>query len=415
MGSTRPLLPLLQRLPGWILRQPREAWLVRRALRRIRATAGRPATPRLAVLVSESVGTRICKIGYGLKSAGWKTVLLHRRAPPADPGKCFDELRRYETPAEALVLATDYRPVAFHVFANWNYNAAALFVRHRPGRIIFDDYDVLVGTLRDNYTRAYQREIRLERFCLEGADGHCCRDLELRCAKRADYRLAGKRVLLHDCCWGNHRPQQVRRVQPEAGFHIVNCGNVPIGTQREWSLHQEELSGVTRRLLAQGLCTPSVHFHIYTTTGAWSGADRRGKTPSANVEGVPMFVTLHDPVRPDELPAALQQYDAGLYDVAVGANPPTYNEWKFRYTSGNRVFDYLDAGLPVVVHGCAFMEFVVKRVGADILLDAPLNAAARAYLRREDTTTIRRRASEGSARFAIARHIPRLIALYESR
>jgi hypothetical protein len=366
------------------------------------------------VLVSERVDTRICKIGYGLKSLGWKTILLHRRALPANPRKCFDEWRRFETPAEALLLATEYRPAVYHVFANWNYNVATLFVRHKPGKIVFDDYDVLVGTLHDNLTRAYWREIRLERICLEGADGHCCRDLETRCAKRAGYRMPGKRVLLYDCCWGNHAPANVSRAQPEAGFHVVNCGNVPIATERDWSVHKEELAGVARRLLADGLTAPSIHFHIYTTSDVWPGAAREGAAEKATVDRVPVFVQLHDRVRPDELPATLQRYDAGLYDVTVGANPPTYNHWKFAYTSGNRVFDYLDAGLPVIVHGCKFMEFVVHRARADIRSGAHLTAEAGQFLRREDTGGLRRRAIAGSASLAIARHIPKLVALYES-
>ena len=100
MGPTRKLIDTLMKLPAWALRQPRERWLVHQAVGRIRATAGEPVTPRLVVFVTESVGSRIAKLGYGLKSIGWRVVLLHRREPPRHPGKCFDELHRYATRSE---------------------------------------------------------------------------------------------------------------------------------------------------------------------------------------------------------------------------------------------------------------------------------------------------------------------------
>jgi hypothetical protein len=411
VGATLHVLRTLLKVPRWALGQPREFWLTRQAVGRIRAQSGAPVTPKLVVFVSESAGSRLCKIGCGLRGLGWRVVLIHRRDLPPNAGRYFDETRRYATPAEALLLATEYRPVAYHVFANWNFNAAARLIRHRPGRIVFDDYDVLVGTLRPNIARGYLREIRLERFCLENADGHCCRDLEMQCAKRAGYRLRGRRLLITDCCWGDAPGARPPRAEPVDGFHVVNCGNVMVATEREYSVHRKELIALAARLRVQGLSAASLHFHVYSTSGIWSRAPRSASLDEATAT----WLHLHEPVAPDELQAVLMRYDAGLYHVGIGDDPPTYNRWKFVYTSGNRVFDYLDAELPVIIHGSTFMEFLVRRAGADIRVESsPLREAARRFLRREDTASLPRRAAAGRTMFAIARHAPRLAAFYES-
>jgi len=414
MGASLHLLHTLLKVPRWAMRQPRERWLVHRAVTRIRAARGEPVVRGLVVLVTESVGSRICKVGYGLKSLGWRVVLVHRNNLPANAGRCFDEMRRYATPAEALWLAAHFRPVAYHVFANWNFNAAALLIRHQPGKMVFDDYDVLVGTLAEDFSRAYHREIRLERFCLENADGLCCRDLETQCARKAGYSLRGRRLLLLDCCWGGQVESPAPLASRGHGLHIVNCGNIPLATRAEYLVHQQELGALAATLTAQGLAAESIRFHAYPTSSVWRGASRNETGERLAGGAVPAFFHLHDPVPPDELPRVLSQYDAGLYHVGIGANPPTYNRWKFAYTSGNRVFDYLDAGLPVVIHGCKFMEFLVRRAHVDIGIEAPQSVAAHQFLRRENTEALRRNAFLASSRLAITQHIPKLAAFYES-
>lgn len=407
------LLKLLRRAK-WCLIQPREQWLAHRSVQRIRLAAGQPITPQLAVLVTDSVNSRVCKIGYGLKYLGWRTVLLHQRALPTNPGQCFDECQSYATPSEALHLATRFRPVAYHVFSNWNFDVATLLIRHKPGKIVFDNYDVLAGTLLKNFAHIYHREIEQERFCLENADGLCCRDLESQCVKRSGYRFGGRRILIMDCCWGGLPMSPKFPSRRDSGFHVVNCGNIPIGTESEWVIHQKELSGVAKALIGQGLLAQSIHFHIYPVHGAWTGAKRESTVDAGTSNGISIFFHLHDRVPPDQLQGTLMQYDAGLYHVLVGANPPTYNHWKFVYTSGNRVFDYLDAGLPVIIHGSKFMEFVVRRAGVDIRVEEQLSGQARRYLRGENTESLRQTASRASSRLAITRHIPKLAAFYES-
>jgi hypothetical protein len=123
---------------------------------------------------------------------------------------------------------------------------------------------------------------------------------------------------------------------------------------------------------------------------------------------------MHEWIQPDELPSRLAQYDAGLYTFMLSMDPPTYNHFKFAYTSGNKVFDYLDAGLPVIIYGSKFMEYLMRRARVDIRMEAQLTVDARRYLEGQDPWTLRRNAAQASSRLAVTKHVSRLAAFYES-
>jgi len=397
----------------WVLRKPLEWWFLYRAWARLRGSEDGHRAPRTVVFVVDSVSSRACKLAYGLKSIGWKVTLLHRGDLPADPVRYFDKTVRFACAAEALFLATRYRPVAFHVFSNWNFDAAVLLVRHRLGKIVFDDYDVLGGTLLPHFAHRFRKAIKLERFVLENSDGLCCRDLETQAVKRAGYRFRGRRLLLLDCCWGGHPPDTVKASRAMPGFHIVNCGNMSVGTLGEYLVHRQELVALAGRLVAKGLAGRGIHFHDYPVHGFPAEAlDLEGQR--TEVAGVSVQFHLHQRVSPDRLTEELSQYDAGLYHTGLDADPPTYNHLKFIYTSGNRVFDYLDAGLPVIIHGSRFMEQVVGRAGADVRIESQLSPAALAFLRSGESDFFARQAARAREWLAVSRHAGKLAAFYGS-
>lgn len=414
--SPRRAIRRIINLPDRFRNHVRNHRLLRSAIKRIPVISVQPATPQLVVFVADLVGSRVCKIAYGLKSIGWRIVLLHQGDPSEWSKKCFDKMLRFSSPAEALFLATQFRPVAYHVFSNWNFEVAFLFVRHRPGKIVFDDYDVLAGTLQDNFARPFRRLIEKERFCLENADGLCCRDLETQSVKRQlGYRFRGKRILLWDCCWGDLQLSTSSSRNGTDDFHIVNCGNIPVRTEKEFTVHTEELTQLARTLVNKGLRAQRLHFHTYPTGPIWHGAARNGSEECVNLNNLSVLFHLHNAVPAEELPREFVQYDAGLYHFAIGAVPDTYTQWKFAYTSGNRVFDYLDAGLPVIIHGSRFMEFLTRRARVDIRIEAELSSAAREYLRRTpDGDSLRQNAATARSRFSITNYVAKFGIFYES-
>jgi len=379
-----------------------------------RRAAQKPREPKLVVLVADLAGSRVCKIGYGLKLSGWRVILLHRGEPWSQPAKCFSQTCRYRSPIGAVLLAARFNPVAYHVFSSWDFEVASLFVRHKPGRIVFDDYDVLSGVVQDGLSRRLLYQIAQERACLENADGICCRNLLTQVPKRQlGYRYKGKRILLVDCCWDDEPRALSERDNHPGEFHIVNTTYVPLQTDGDVETHMHELGGLVVGLIAQGATARNFHFHLYTPPNVWSGAEE--KVVSTNVESADarLFIHVHHPVPPDELGRECARYDAGLYHHRIPLNTWAYNQGAHRFAMGNKIFDYLDAGLPVIISDTKFPVFVLRRFGVDICVDNGGSDRARAYLQRP-SPDLRRAALRARSSLAVVKHVPRLGLFYES-
>lgn len=136
---------------------------------------------REVVFVGDLQRSRQAKIARGLREAGWRTVLLKKNAPNSIMKTCFNEVRAYRDEQEALALAHTYTSRAFHVFSIRSEKTSVALIRHKPGPIVCDFWD-LGTTLHDP---GAEREVPDQRFCLENADALCSRDFRPQWLKRA--------------------------------------------------------------------------------------------------------------------------------------------------------------------------------------------------------------------------------------
>ncbi len=322
----------------------------------------RPADDRLVVMVSDYPGSREAKMGLALQSAGWQTVLLHRTAATFDTSHYFHIARTYGDAWEALRLACDYSPVVYHVMVNSDYRVAEHFLRHRPGVVVVDSYDLMAGMYTAEAHAAHpewQDEAQRERYCLERADGVCCRSEE------ADY-LAGslgyqyrRQVLFPDYCW--NEPLPLKRSGDER-LHIAYVGKVA----NEVEQRDPFAASGYRMWLAKAMSEQGLHFHLHPSVDAMGGAFDEVYAEYRELERTTQLFTLHRPVTPDRLVGVLSQYDLGIHVFNEFAAPPSghdvFEPAKFRYSSANKLFDYIDAGLPIV-HNLIPDSFQARIVG----------------------------------------------------
>lgn len=366
-------------LPGFI----RKLVILKIRIRAIRAgknAACRPLTPRQVVFVSDFPCSREAKLAYGLQQVGWEVILLYGKGPNFDAIKYFKEIQQYRNRWEALNLAARYTPVVYHVFSRWYFDTAATLVRYRPGKIVFDDYDVMAGMLTEEHLDKYNNREKLEqeRYCLENADGLCCRSLETQYAKRhLGYRFRGKRLLLLDCCWADGVCSYPPAAVQEGDLHVAYSGNLPVADPAD----PEDISENIHYEVAALLSRHRVHYHVYPS-------DRRLAEMCAPrilnylaAHGDPSYVHIHEPCSADDLTAELSHYHCGLHVLPLNVEGymRQYTQEKFRYSTTNKIFDYLDAGLFVVIHPGAFQRFLVRRyrVGSSVSRVSELVSALR--------------------------------------
>ena len=370
----------------------------------------------IVVLVVDLVWPRNCKIGYGLKSLGWHVVLLHKSPlTVANTAQCFDEIHTYTNPQEALELARRFHADIYHVFSHWGFDTAAYLLKSGLTPIIFDDYDILSGVARKDYIdKNYPGQIELERYCIENANGICCRDLLLQKAKHTlHYQTAGRVIYFPDYCWDMPFVPLPSDHDMDKGLHIAYVGGIAI----------EKHAGVPSPRnsfylldFAGKLAQRHIHFHMYPVPLAHvvQNFDDIFSDHLALARNTPFF-HMNRSLPSDRLITELSRFDLGLLSIWRGMEytNPAYEPVIFSHSDSNKNYDYIDAGLGVVT--CDSLRLQRRYLGRkNICVSSYLDDVIETI----DATPqmfwegLKDRVKQARACFSIKRHMPRLTAFY---
>lgn len=316
-----------------------------------------PHTPKQVVFISERPTVRVSKIAYGLKNAGWHVILLHQMPLVfAAESKYFDEVLQFNNPLEVLKLAKSYNPVAYHVFASWQFNVAELIIRHKPGKIVYDDYDVLLENYKEG--SIHPETLQQERYCLENADALCIRNSAYQTAKHS----LRKRKLIYfmEYCWDlKDLHNEYMEHSNKDGFHLVYVGNFSIE-----KIHGNDGSGMLK--FAQKMAQKKIYYHLYPVM--WPGKFEDAFSDHLALARETPYFNIHHSLPPEDMVREIAQYDFGLFnawDFPADTNT-TYLPHLIYKCVANKMFDYIDAGLGVLVLKGSFAEWMLKRYGVGI-------------------------------------------------
>ncbi len=382
-----------------------------------------PSQLRQVVVVSDAPRSREAKICYALSRAGFETVLLCKRMPSFNAQAVVSELCLYEHEWQALRIASEFNPIAFHCMANSDYRTAELFVRHRPRKVVVDSYDLIAGMYTDEFfasSPSYEMEIARERFCLEHADGLCCRSPEIEHLETNLGYHCAPRLFLPDGCW--NRPV-IPRQRNDGAIHIAYVGGLTPESSCEGVVEEGH-----RLWLAKAMHDQAIHFHLFPATSLCGDAFEQGFEPYRRLERSGPYIHLHATAPADLLIERLSAMDFGIF---------VYNEFvpecggkrycaaettrrlasaKLKLCTSNKFYDYLDAGLPVIhnaVEG-GNLAAIVSRFGAGIdVSDAPLSEWGQLF-RDVDNELLRQKTIEAREAYGIADHGSKLANFYES-
>ena len=372
------------------------------------SAAKQPRNPKQVVFVADWPRSREARLAYGLKKAGWDVILLYKNQPTFDPAGYFSRIHQYKDPVDALSLATSYTPVVYHVFSNWDFTSALAFIIYKPGKIVFDDYDVFAGMLKkDKLNEQDLIKLDMERLCLENADGLCCRSLETQYAKRKlGYSYRGKRIFFPEYCWNlnNHNNGK----SDINSFVIANVGNLYIDKHR----HLDDPNNY-HLYLALIFAKNNIASYLFKTH-----LNYRDVSFVNNVTGNNPLIKISQ-VSYEKLMDELYHFcDAGLIcappDITASEHE-LYSQNKRNYAIGNKAFDYIDAGLTVIMDTeNKFLFWFIKRYHKVIDFSVFMSDIDK-YL-----GLIRAWQSAGSGELlhasqvlSVSRHIPRLTRFYE--
>jgi hypothetical protein len=382
-----------------------------KAVRAARLNRRRTPSAREIVFVADQPTPRDAKVSQALRDKGWRTVLLLRKTPAFDPSSFFDQVVTFRDAWDALLKASGFTPLAYHVVACWSFRTAATLIRYRPGKMVFDNTDQLGGMVRPEYLRwTFPWQLGLERFCMENADGLRCRDLAPAFARRKlGYKIRGKTLYFPDFGWGKATGAAERPLDGR-GVSVAFCGGMAVekvSKEDRYNLYLE---------VAKAISAGGVPFHLYATVGLTPGGFEDTFSDYLDWSRRCPDLHVHRPVPPQLVATELSKYSFGLYvwgdPLHLGEDSPIHMPCRKEVTMGSRFYDYVEAGMHIVSHDGRLASWIVRRYGLGFQASRELFTQPRAWLMEQSGRVKRRPGIEQD--WVMSRHVGRLETFYRS-
>ncbi|WP_376984642.1 putative sugar O-methyltransferase [Bosea sp. R86505] len=306
--------------------------------------------PKTVVFVTPLLRPREIKMASGLRSHGWKIVLLYRQTTPFDPSNFFDLAIKLPDEAAMHRVAKILEPRLCHVFSGAVDEGILRFCRDKPSLVVVDLNDIFCPSLFNYLHERFEPT----RECLDLADGLVCRDLQPKVAQRLDrYNLPSNILMFPEYPWIDGPAAAGAKPKGDpAEVSVVSVGTFTLETQG--MLDSAYLK------MARMLAEQKIHFHIYPH---WFYRDAPGSSfrfdPDKDfadflaLERETPYVHLHDSLPVEELARELPQYDFGIVAggcEALGQKLGFLTENYMQSCYSGRIADYLDARLPVIIN-----------------------------------------------------------------
>ena len=223
------------------------------------------------------------------------------------------------------------------------------------------------GMIRPEFIRRPKQAYALERACFEEADHVCARSLEPLYLRRECGYILPPTTYFPEYCWSTPPQRKPRSIAPDEELHIVYAGGVhPENRVDPIIASYAQYIEIGRCLAAQ-----RIHLHIYPTPNPYRDAifetyyDLYIDESRSN-----SFFHIYRPVTQTQLAATISRYDAALHIFGVGVSsaPGKNTLAKARYSTAAKLFDYIESGLPVIIHNGLHQRGIVRHFGRVVAL-----------------------------------------------
>ncbi|MFH1851425.1 MAG: hypothetical protein ABIA75_03695 [Candidatus Neomarinimicrobiota bacterium] len=372
---------------------------------------------RQIVFVADKPRGREAKLAGVLKSQGWEVILLYQVRPNFPLDDYFTKAIRYHQSWQALYLAAQLSPLAFHVFTLWDYSTADLFGWHKPGKVVIDINDTIKGTASEKYIASsswIQKFVPMEKYLIENADGLCCRDFQVpNAARLGGYQRIKNSVFFPEYCWDEQVPETPKLSAENGELHIVLIGHFGLK-----SMGDEKEAGywdIIKAFTAQG-----IHFHIYPH---WFYKKVYFRNIYDTVFGDyyrladenPYF-HIHESVPMAVVAAEISRYDFGIHVMRAVLFEEQYERYTveaMKVCTSARIADYIDAGLPIIcTRGTYFYQYL-KRFGIMVPMDKSDLESLPALLNAVDQRQAATGMTQARERLSLTHQANRLTVFYQ--
>jgi hypothetical protein len=317
--------------------------------------------PLRLVYISNKITARELKIARAAKLFDHQVVLVTGNSNSADTS--FDSIRIAENPWHILRVINDLRPDVIHAFIHEDNLWMLPILSRAPAPIVYDPYDCLHGMLTPDYQYS-RRQLRAERRWFAESAHICARSLEPRYLRRhLGYRLPST-TYFPEYCWQVPSQRKPRHLQEDTELNIVYCGGI-------WpeDRYSAAAAGYAQYLeIGRVLAKQRIHLHLYPAPPPAGATHESFFSAYLQEQFRNPFFHIYPTLPYEELMRELPRYDAALHilgasiNTLLGSSTPAKKDC----SSANKLFDYIEAGLPVIIHDGRHQRGVVRHYGVSI-------------------------------------------------
>lgn len=370
------------------------------------------------VLIADHIKPRIAKIGYALKKNNFNVVLLLEKRSKDDLKKTdtafFSNIYFFDEKEDLYLKCLFFSPLVYHIFTEASVAGWAEYLvqnKNTMGKIVYDQYDIYRGFITDSLDEIGKRE----KYCLENADGLCCRMFETQHLKhKYHYQFKGKRLLFLDYCWNN--ADTVSAVTRSKGnMKFVYGGRLLARPITNTERYKIELNGFEH--IAKIVQNNNAYFVILPS----ASCDGSRYSAYHNLKRKYSHLLIKEPMNYKKLIKYERHMDYGIDCVELNEDIEAYCERenafdikaKNRYYATNKYFDYLDAGVMPIYgrQGELFGNYLARFGGAVwCSLEEMPDKMNELKIKRDIN---KKKACRAREIFAIENQIERLITFYK--
>ncbi|MBF0409931.1 MAG: methyltransferase domain-containing protein [Candidatus Riflebacteria bacterium] len=284
------------------------------------------------------------KLALGLKKNGWHVVFLCPQGTDFSTCESHFQVVYFSSVSELFSSIREIEPNIFHVFNHYDYIVSYHLINnidHIP--IILDPYDTIFKMFTDDFLlnhKSHKDSCALEQYCFNKADALCCRSLVTQVYKKDTSLITGKkRILLFDGCLDESGLAQ-KIVSSKKDLHVVYCGSFMV--EKYFPEYKDRgLLSVAKKIITSGM-----NFHVYPPENS-NFNEVFSEYIDYEKDSAGKF-RLHRTLPYDSLVSELKNYDLGLFNPYSLENIEN-TEYLIKYGMANKVFDYIEAGLPIII------------------------------------------------------------------
>lgn len=229
----------------------------------------------------------------------------------------------------------ELNPDLVHCFAE-PYNHIQCILKNTKFPVIMSDGADFTG-ITEGLDNVPQRIKIQEKYCFENVSGIVHKGPEYEIEY---YRLNGFKINCPEITWFDHCDDDLiikkepRKIKQDDPIHIVYTGIISTDPSQKYVYYID---------FAEEMARQKIHFHIYPNPYQYNVAVEYRKLARESE-----YFHFHAPLSYRDLGKEVANYDWGLWwhDQAGGDR---YTEDKNKVSIGNKLFTYLESGLPVIV------------------------------------------------------------------